>query len=44
MGPGYPEVLEGASQTESSKNQVNISNHNKDVETDLVASEPGRLD
>ena len=45
MGPGYPEVLEGASQTESSsKNPVNISTHNKDVKTDLVASQPGRLD
>ena len=43
MGPGYLEVLEGASQTESSsKNPVNISTHNKDVKTDLVASQPGR--
>ena len=45
MGPGYPEVLEGPSQTEtSSKNPVNISTHNKDVKTDLVASQPRRLD
>ena len=41
MGPGYPKVLEGASQTEtSSKTPVNISTHNKDVETDLVDSQP----
>ena len=45
MGLGYPEVLEGASQTEtSSKDPVNISTHNKDIETDLVASQPGRSD
>ena len=45
MGLGYPEVLEGASQTEtSSKDPVNISTHNKDVETDLVVSQPGRSD
>ena len=45
MGPGYPKVLEGASQTEtSSKTPVNISTHNKDVETDLVDSQPGKYD
>ena len=45
MGPGYPEVLEGASEAEgSSKNPVNISTNNSDVKTDLVASQPRRLD
>ena len=45
MSPGYPEVLEGACQTESSsENPVNISTHNKNVKTGLVASQPGRLD
>ena len=45
MGPGYPEILEGASEAESSsKNPVNISTNNNDVKTDLVASQPRRLD
>ena len=46
MDPGYPQVIQGASQMEGfSKNLIDSSSHNEDnVKTNLVFCQPGKSD
>ena len=46
MNPGYPQVIQGASQMEGfSKNLIDSSSHNEDnVKTNLVFCQPGKSD